>query len=407
MRRDYIWNTLGSSANSFISLLLLIVVTRVNGIDNSGLFSLCSNYAFLFFVIGIYGGRIYQVSDVNGEFESKNYIFMKFLTGIAMMITAIVFIIVNDYDMERSALLLSLSAYKLTDALADPLYGIVQRKDRLYWAGISMFTKAIIGFVAFVIVDVLTQNIILASLCLLIANILFIFVWDIPKVIKVEQITNLFKGNMAQSLFLIRNSGYVFIIAFLIYLLPNIIRNFVDINHSQATVGWYGIIIMPATLLNLFVSFMIQPKLISLSESYAAKKYADFDRTVSKIIIICILFGVVVTFFVWLIGCPVFSFIYEKDLYPYRLALTLVVLGGTINTLMLVCNYILSIMRKFPIQIIGCIFGVVTAIVASLILVAPGVPNAVNGSIWAFLIAVSIQSAFFVIGYKIILKKQM
>lgn len=404
MKKDYFWNTLGTSATNFISLLLMIVVTRINGIEATGVFTFCFAFACIFFMIGFYGGRIYQVSDVTGEFESKNYIFLKFLTSIAMMISAIIFVIINKYDTERAVLLIFLSLYKMTDALADPLYGVVQRKGKLYWAGFSMLIKAIVGFVAFVIVDLLTQNILLASLCLLAANVLFIFAWDIPRMLKIEHISGLFRGNLSPSLSLIKSSAYVCVISVLIGLLPNIIRYFVDIHYDEATLGSYGIIIMPATMLYLFVGFVLQPKLINLSKTYSVGQYKAFDRSVNKIIFISLAFGVFAILLAWFIGCPVLTFILTEDIYPYRLALTLIVIGGTINTLTIICNNVLSIMRKFTLQIIGCIAGTISAFIASAILIEP---YGLDGSAMAFIIAATTQSIVFIVGYKITLKKQL
>jgi O-antigen/teichoic acid export membrane protein len=403
IRKDYIWNTVGTSAASFISLLLLIAVTRINGIesDSSGLFSFCFSYACVFFMIGIYGGRIYQLSDVTGEFESKNYIFLKFLTSVCMMVSAVIFVIVNGYDAERGALLLALAVYKMTDALADPLYGVVQRKGRLYWAGISMTMKAVLGFVSFVIADLLTHDMLLASFCLLAANIVFIIAWDIPRMLRLERITGLFKGNLAPSLFLIKSSAFVFVFAMLTNLLPNITRYFIDVYH-HSDLGWYGIIIMPATMLNLFVGFVIQPKLVSLSEAFAGKQYNVFDRSVSKIVLVSLSFGILATAVIWLIGCPVLSWIYGIDLYPYRAALTVIVVGGTINTLTMISSNILSIMRRFFIQVAGCLAGTAAAFLASTALVEK---YGVGGGAWAFVIAVSVQAVIFFVGYRVILSR--
>ena len=38
-QKIFLWNAFGTSFNSFLSLFFLIIVTRINGIDESGLFS--------------------------------------------------------------------------------------------------------------------------------------------------------------------------------------------------------------------------------------------------------------------------------------------------------------------------------------------------------------------------------
>ena len=39
-KKNYIWNTIGSTLFSFNSLFLAIIVTRINGIANAGILSL-------------------------------------------------------------------------------------------------------------------------------------------------------------------------------------------------------------------------------------------------------------------------------------------------------------------------------------------------------------------------------
>ena len=400
-RKDYVWNTLGTAAVNFISLLLLIAVTRINGIDEAGVFTFCFSFTVLFYMIGIYGGRIYQVSDVHGEFHSRTYILLKFITSAAMLLTAVVFVLVNGYDRERILLLLLLVVYKILDAIADPLYGVMQMHGRLYYAGVSMTLKAVIGFVAFVIVDLATDDILLSSLCLLAANAVFIAVYDIPHIRGLEKIGGLSKDGMKPVLVLLKASVFIFAFALFASLLVNIPRFFVDVYHPQDN-GWFGIVIMLATMLNLFVTFVIQPKIVQLSERFAAAEYASFNRTVSKFILISLAFGAIATVVTWLIGSPVLSFIYDKDLSPYRVSLTLVVVAGTFNTITMIYSNILSVIRRFKIQLVNFIAATVSIIIASAVFV---VTDSVDGAVIAFLIANIIQAALFFITYQVVFRR--
>ena len=401
LRKDYLWNTIGTSANSFISLLLLIVVTRVNGIGDSGLFSFAFSYTIVFFTIGLYGGRIYQVSDIQNEFENRAYIFLKLLTSIFMFAAAVVFILANGYGPDRAALLLSLTVYKILDAIADPLYGVLQRRSSLWLAGVSMTLKAVSGFAAFTAVLLWTHDMLLASLCLIGANLLFILCWDIPKMRAREAVGNVLRGNFAHGLLLLRRSTWIFAFALLTTLLVNIPRYFVDIEHPKE-LGAFGIIIMPATLLNLFVTFLIFPKLVGLSETFATGGYASFSRSVSKLLIVSLAFGILATLVVWLIGAPVLSFIYNVDLYPYRAAMTLVVAGGTLNTITMICSNVLSVMRRFPPQLFCYLAAVIVAFATSIPLVAA---QAVSGGVLSFVIANAVQAAAFFIVYRTVLRR--
>lgn len=402
IRKDYIWNTIGTSAVSFISLLLLIAVTRINGIEEAGVFSFCFSFAILFFMVGLFGGRIYQVSDVRGEFESRTYILLKYITSAGMLLTTVVFILFNSYDRERVILLISLVIYKILDAIADPLYGVMQKQGHLYYAGISMTLKAVTGFVAFVIVNLITYDLIISSLCLLAANAVFMIIYDIPHVRRLEKIGRMSKDSIKPAFVLLKVSVYIFLFALFANLLINIPRYFVDLHFSKQEVGWFGIIIMLASMMNLFVTFVIQPKLVSLSERFAAREYSSFNRTVTKLILISLVFGGVATAATWLVGAPVLSFIYAVDLEPYRVGLTLVVIAGTVNTITMIYSNMLSIMRRFRIQFVNFLTATASIFIASAVFIAR---DSVDGAIIAFLIANAIQAVLFFISYQVIFRK--
>jgi hypothetical protein len=54
-KKDYIWNSLGSLLQSAISPVLLIVITRLNGIEDSGLFSFALSLSVVFWAISLWG----------------------------------------------------------------------------------------------------------------------------------------------------------------------------------------------------------------------------------------------------------------------------------------------------------------------------------------------------------------
>ena len=74
LKKNVIWNTIGVTLNSFNSLFFLIIINRINGIDDGGIFSFAFSLACLLFVIGIYAGRTYQVSDIRDELNDSEYL---------------------------------------------------------------------------------------------------------------------------------------------------------------------------------------------------------------------------------------------------------------------------------------------------------------------------------------------
>ena len=50
------WNIIGSSLNAISSLVFLIIVTRINGVEEAGIFTYGYATACLFYTIAVYYG---------------------------------------------------------------------------------------------------------------------------------------------------------------------------------------------------------------------------------------------------------------------------------------------------------------------------------------------------------------
>ena len=64
-KKCFIWNLLGTGFNAFNSLFFLIIVTRINGLENAGIFTIAFSTACILYAVGLYSGRIYQVTEQN------------------------------------------------------------------------------------------------------------------------------------------------------------------------------------------------------------------------------------------------------------------------------------------------------------------------------------------------------
>ncbi len=105
-QKDYLWNSLGSLPQKFL-ISQYSVITRLNGIDDSGLFS----FAFVTFsvwAVSLWGGRTYPVSDVKREFSSAGYICCNLaLCHHLLAISAIAFCVLNGYSTQRNRLVVT------------------------------------------------------------------------------------------------------------------------------------------------------------------------------------------------------------------------------------------------------------------------------------------------------------
>lgn len=348
LKKDYFWNTVGVFLQNAISPLLLIVVARFNGVYDVGLFSFAFSVSVIFYAIGVWGGRTYQVSDVKKQFQSQGYIMMRLMLGAVMLIGAIVFCVMNDYDSFKTTLILSLVCFKLLESIADVLYGVLQIHGKLYEAGISLTVKTIVSILGFILIDGLTNDLIFSSLAIGFVNLAALFLYDMRRVALVDDSLLKFtlSKHIKQALEIMKQSAPVFIVSFLVLFSLYIPRYFIDIFHPDQN-GYFGIIAMPITLVLLVVTFILQPNIVALSHLYEQKKYEKFDAIVLKIGVITTGLGLMIVLGTYLIGVQALNIIFDLDFGQYKTELIIIVVGGVINALVAIAINILTVMRRF------------------------------------------------------------
>lgn len=398
-KKDYIWNSIGSFLQSAISPILLIVITRLNGVGDSGLFSFAMSLSVVFWAISLWGGRTYQVSDVKKEFSSGDYIVVRFISSLIVAVFSISFCILSGYDLIKTELIMVLVSFKILESIADSMYGVLQIHNKLYIVGISLTIKSVFGFIIFAIVDILTKNIVYGALSIFLVNIAVVIFYDIPWMKHVESV-GLTKKNIMQAGKIMKKTAEVFVVVFLTMFSLNIPRYFLDKYHYDQ-IGYFGIMAMPITLLTLFISFVLQPNVVNLSELLKKKKIKEFTKIVSKIDFITFTLGILFIVSSYLIGVWVLNTVFGIDINNFRIDLTIMVIGAVANAFVSIYVNLLIILRRFKGQFYTLLVTNILAVILSIYLIDR---LAMLGSVLVFMIISFLQAIILLFIYKRSLK---
>ena len=398
-KKDYIWNSIGSFLQSAISPILLIVITRLNGVGDSGLFSFAMSLSVVFWAISLWGGRTYQVSDVKKEFSSGDYIVVRFISSLIVAVFSISFCVLSGYDLIKTELIVVLVSFKILESIADSMYGVLQIHNKLYIVGISLTIKSVFGFIIFAIIDILTKNIIYGALSIFLVNIVVVIFYDIPWMKHVESV-GLTKKNIMQAGKIMKKTAEVFVVVFLTMFSLNIPRYFLDKYHYDQ-IGYFGIMAMPITLLTLFISFVLQPNVVNLSELLKEKKVKEFTKIVSKIDFITFTLGILFVVSSYLIGVWVLNTVFGIDINNFRIDLTIMVIGAVANAFVSIYVNLLIILRRFKGQFYTLLVTNILAVILSIYLIDR---LAMLGSVLVFMIISFLQAIILLFIYKRSLK---
>lgn len=347
-RKNYIWNIIGTSLNSFISLFFLVFVTRINGIDDAGVFSFAYTISFVIQTISLFGGRIYLVSDTRNEFSYSTYYTSKYITSLLAILAAIIFCVANEYDSIKFALIILFTFTRCIESFADAIYGIFQKNDRLDYVGISLFIKSITGLFVFVGIDFIFKNIILASISVLVVNIILHLFYDMILIKKFWNPTYKFENIFS----LLNKTKYLFLFNTITMIIVNVPRIIADNTLEKSEIGIFGILMMIPTIMTMIGQFLVQPVVLTMSTHVSKKDDKSVNRTIKKLITIILAFTLVCIFGAIFLGPPILHLLYGLDFEQYRVHMVVMIIGGCFNTVTYVFSTLLTIMRKTKIQLV-------------------------------------------------------
>ncbi|MBR3163396.1 MAG: hypothetical protein IKF17_04800 [Clostridia bacterium] len=342
--KNLIWNTIGTTLNAFNSLLFAIIVTRINGINDAGIFTYSFATACILFVIGIYFGRTFQVTDITNKYSDTDYIFNRIITCILMIVAAVSFCLIKKYDLYKSSILVLLSTFKSIEAFSEALYGIMQRKDRLDKVGKSFTIKSIVSLLSFLSVDLITHNLVVSCITLCIVNIIVVLIYDFTNIKKLEIVKS--KFTIKNNNILLKIGFFTFILTFLSQYIINSSRYAIDdiLPNDLQTV--YGIIIMPATFMGLLGQFIIQPILIKLSNCIKEGNKKELIKLILQVISIICALGIIALIFAYALGIQMLEIVYGIELSDYLLPLIIIMVGATMYSIELFASTVLIALRK-------------------------------------------------------------
>lgn len=342
-KTSVLWNIMSNGLNSVVSILLLLVVTRINGTSDAGIFSLAFSTAQMMLTIGNYGMRNYQATDIQNKYSLPTYLASRIVTSLAMTIFTILFVIIRGYYLEKILIFIGLCLLKVTDAFDDLYGGHFQNKERLDISGKILFVRVSTYCLVFSIVLLITNNLLFAiAITTIISAILLI--WMVAST-KQDFELSLPKFEWKKIGSLLAECLPLCVGSFLLVYLGNAPKYAIDSYLSNDMQAYYTYLFMPCFVINLFVSFALQPILVKLSLLWHTKKHTEFLKISGIINLIALGISFIIVIGGRLLGCLLLSIVFGVDLMSYQNTLTILLIGGGFYSLAVVGQVILTIMR--------------------------------------------------------------
>lgn len=399
-KKNFIWNFIGTILNSFSSLFFLVLVTRINGVNGAGIFSFGFSVACLLFYIGVYYGRVFQVTE-NKDISDKSFLVTKFITVFLMILISFIYLLTKNYSPEKFYIMFGLCVFKALEAFAEVIYGFFQKYEELYLSGISLTLKNVIGLIVFFLIDYFTKNIIYAVLGLIVISLLVLIFFDFYKMKKYNVLKN--KVSKQDIITILKNGFFPFALSFLSLIVINSPKYAIDALLTDDMQTYFGIIVMPATVVTLGAQFIIYPFLTTVNNLISKNNIKELGKLTRNIIFAVFGIGLIATICAYLLGIPVLELIYGIKLSSYKTALIIIILGATFNASVYVLSNILISIRKLKLQTLIYTIVALVSYFSARILVSK---FSIDGAFYSYSLTMVLLFTLFYIITKLVMKTE-
>lgn len=362
----YAWNTTSGLMFAMQSAVMLMVITRTNGIEDAGIFSIAYAIASLMSFIGEYGVKKYQVSDIYQKIDYVDYHSHRVITCVVMLIAAVGYTCVGlfkgQYTQAKFWVIIMVCLLKLVEAYADVFYGRYQQARRLDVAAKTNTFRIAISMIACMISLAVTHNLLISTI-----------VWFAVALITMLMSSVLVINEFAEFGFRINTAALkkltiecfpLFLGSFLLLYVGNAPKYAIDACMSDTDQACYNFIFMPVFVIGLLANFVFNPILVRLADRWAEGNVQVFKKMVFRQIAVIGGITALAVSVALTIGCPVLGILYNADLHSYKLCLTILMIGGGMLALVNLFTVVVTVVRGQKHLMVGY---VVTAVVANVL----------------------------------------
>ena len=344
--RDFVWNTIGFSAWGMVFPILTIVVTQLAGVERAGMFSFAFVIANLLYILGNYGVRTYQVSDIDEYHTFADYQVNRIATCVIMMLVGFIITRILGYAGEMFTMCIGIFAFKAIDALGEVYEGRLQQVDKLYLGGMSLSIRSLAGFLLFTILLIITGDLGVASIAMAVAAAASFLFFTFP--LTLLETPRSAPPTMRSVQMLFKECFPVFLALFLYAVIdnmPKFVMQGASLPYDNQL--YFNALYFPAMAVLIIVGMIYKPLLVKMANVWADEsRRARFDIIIVAMVVVIVAITLVGILFMNWIGISIFSFLYGFDFEPYRQLSFIMLAAGGVTALIDFLYQVITILRR-------------------------------------------------------------
>ena len=326
--KNTIYNTIGTFAYFFFQWITTVVVVRLTGYKDAGVFSLVVSFTNVFGFISRYGMRNYQISDYNDVFSNHQYLGARiWTTGIAIAGFFIVSLFCG-FDAYTYVCALAYMIFKLLESLTDYLFAIFQKLDKYKEMAISYILKGILPLLGFIGCLWMFKSLLSAICCMALLYAAIVLCYDFPCVKARKTLRVSFQGNKK-----ILSACLPLMLATLITpYMTFIIRFFIEKLYGEEMLGYYSSISMVVVVMTTLAGSVWYVIIPIISKHYTEENFGAIIRMLIGILLAIAGIGVVVIALGEWLGPWAFRLVFGSEILAYMYLLAPVLIASILLT---------------------------------------------------------------------------
>lgn len=387
-KKIFLWNAVGSCCGSFMSLVLLLMVTRILGPVQAGIFSIAFAISQQMWSVVNYEITTYQATDDNNHFSFAQYMGVRVVLVIAAMAIGISIGLIRQYDFYKLMCIVVLCFYKCIEGASNVFVALFQKRSRLDIYGKNMFAKTAATLVVFVASMLISDNLLTSLIILTVVYVALTVYLDGGCASQFEKIK--FDFSVKPIVKILLECFPLFAGSFLLTFITNQPKYAIDDLLTSEIQTYFNILIMPASVINLLSLFILRPAIVKMSAEWNGNNITSYIKRVVNLTVYIAVITIACVGGAFLLGIPVLSFVYNVNLDGYRLDLCVILIAGGMSAVSTLIYSIIAIMRQQKYMII--VYSLTA--VFSVIITKPMVNSSgMHGAVFSYLFAMTLLTA--------------
>ena len=400
-KENMIWNMTGSFFYAFASMVLSFLVLRIAGEEQGGIFSFgFSTVGQQMFLLAYFGIRPFHITDGTNQYRFGDYLHHRYVTCTLALLLGAGYLACIGYSWQKAQIIFLLIVYKVIDGFADVYESEFQRQGCLYLTGRSNTFRTILSVGVFLATLVSGAGLFAACAAAVLGQIAGVVLFDIVVLRELKRVD--YGWSAKQGVSLTASSILLFVSVFLDFYIFSAAKYAIDAHLGDAASGYFNVIFMPTSVINLAAGFVIRPFLTYLTDCWNEHRFSDFKKKLLTIMAVIGGLTVLAVGGTVVLGRPVLALLewllgksYSGTLTALWPAFIMIVLGGGFYAVLTLYYYALVILRRQKL-----IFGIYAVLTVLAAILAPRLTVALGifGAAFAYLILMIVMAAGFVGG---------